>query len=124
MPDLWKTPPAERQLATDVRVTSSILGRLLGVIPDQPLDDDYGLVMQYDAVKKRPVHMLGVREPLDVLWLDGQRVVEVQQLAPWRGHHHAFADTVVELPAETATGITPGACLELRSTDPLPTHRP
>lgn len=115
MAELWLAWPDEQCLATDVRIARSFYERTLGVIPDQPLDDGYGLAFEYDDVGRRGVHMLGVREPLEVVWLQDTVVVDLERLRPWVGRHAAQADTVVELPVGGAESLLDGHRVELRA---------
>jgi hypothetical protein len=70
--------------------------------------------MRYDSVGRRVIHMAGVSDPLDVLWLEGQRVNRVSRLPAWRGFGVAKASTVVELPAGAADEIQPDDQILLR----------
>jgi uncharacterized membrane protein (UPF0127 family) len=57
----------------------------------------------------RSVHTVGMRRPIDVVFLDGDlRVVKVvERLRPWRIAGARGAVAVLELPAGTA-GVRPG----------------
>lgn len=97
----------ERVLADRVETAESTLDQLRGVMFRGSLPDGYGLVFPFDRTARRSVHMLFVRVPLDVLWLEGTRVERVERLRPWIGFGVARADTVVELPAGAATDVQP-----------------
>lgn len=83
---------------TDHIMTSSI-DKLRGVIGRYPQDGDR-YIFAYNEPKQLGVHMLGVRRPLQVSWfLDGTNV-QSKTLSPWVGRGTAFADTVIEEPAD------------------------
>jgi uncharacterized membrane protein (UPF0127 family) len=69
-----------------------------------------GLWFDFDGVGWRPLHMLGVGQPLVVVWLVDEIVTNVQRLRPWVGAGLAEATDVVELPAdcELARHVTAG----------------
>jgi uncharacterized membrane protein (UPF0127 family) len=50
--------------------------------------------------------MLFMRFPIDVLWLQGERVVKRARLSPWTGYGVARADRIIELPAGAAEGVS------------------
>jgi len=108
-----------RTLATNAEVATSLLEQTKGLMFRDSLPEGYGLIFRFHppvwplslvtgAVGFRSIHMLFVKIPLDVLWLQGEDVVEVETLSPWTGLGIARADTVVELPAGAADGVEPG----------------
>ncbi len=120
------SPPERTILATDVDVADSILSTGKGLMFRSTLPDDYALVMEVGGNNLLPftsgpprqfVHMLFVRMPLDVVWLDGTEVIRVSTLNPWRGVGMARADRIIELPAGNADGLSPGDTVVVETSD-------
>jgi uncharacterized membrane protein (UPF0127 family) len=106
-----------RVLATDVEIADSLLSTAKGLMFRSSLPDDYALVMEVGGNGLLPftsgpprqfVHMLFVRMPLDVIWLDGTEVDSIARLKPWRGVGMAKANRILELPAGNAERVEPG----------------
>jgi len=115
-----------RTLATDVETADSLAAQMLGLMGRSSVPEDYALVFPVRrdpvavAIDRLPglgrlvapdrhgVHMLFVRTPLDVLWVEDGEVVQVRTLQPWTGRASAPADTLVELAAGGAAGVEPG----------------
>ncbi|WP_302082505.1 DUF192 domain-containing protein [Salinibaculum rarum] len=110
--------PTDRVLASTVELADSTLSQAKGLMFRSSIPDDFALVMEVDGSgglfsltdgpPRQFVHMLFMRFPIDVLWLDGDRVVETAQLSPWTGFGVASADRIIELPAGATEGVTPG----------------
>lgn len=122
-----------RVLARDVETADSVAAQVKGLMGRASVPDDYALVFREmsdpvaRAVERLPapldrladddhqgVHMLFVRTPLDVLWLDGEDVVQVRTLPAWTGTGGAHADTLVEMAGGAAEGVEPGDRVLLR----------
>ena len=97
----------ERELAAEVVVAETPLGRVRGVIGREPVTGE-AYLFEWGAVQPRAIHMVGVRQPLDVLWLVDGVVQAVETLSPWRGRATHPAATVVELPAGVASAVSSG----------------
>ena len=115
-----------RVLATDVDVADSLLSTSKGLMFRSSLPDDYALVMEVGGNGLSPlgsgpprqfVHMLFVRVPLDVIWLDGDEVVRVSHMQPWRSVAMARADRILELPAGNAAGVSAGDRIVIERSD-------
>ncbi|WP_121821933.1 DUF192 domain-containing protein [Halostella salina] len=98
----------ERTLASDVERADSWLARARGLMFRREVPADYALVFPFGAAKRRGIHTVFVRVPIDVVWTDGETVTRVETLAPWRSVATARADTVVELAAGGADGVSEG----------------
>jgi len=71
------------------------LEQLRGVIGRHPEPGDR-YIFEFDEPAERAVHMVGVREPLDVTFsVKGSTTLEVG-LTPWTGYASARADRVIE----------------------------
>jgi hypothetical protein len=81
--------PVER-LKTRWELSRGAIGRGVGS----------GLWFDFDDIGWRPLHMVGVGQPLVAVWVVGEIVTNVQRLRPWVGAGVAEATDVVELPAE------------------------
>lgn len=117
-----------RELATDVEVSESAIEQARGLMFRSSLPDGYGLVFPFEApawplsllfddAGWRSIHMLFVRVSLDVLWLVDDEVRKVERLRPWRGVALGKADTVVELPAGAAEGVSAGDVVVVEERD-------
>ncbi|MFC7131834.1 MULTISPECIES: DUF192 domain-containing protein [Salinibaculum] len=119
--------PERRVLATDVEVADSTLSQAKGLMFRSEVPDGYALVLDVgsggglwpfsEGPPRQFVHMLFMRVPIDVLWLDGERVVETASLSPWTGMGMARADRIVELPAGATDGITVGDTVRVEGLD-------
>jgi len=110
---------SHRALATNADVATTTLEQAKGLMFRDSLPDGYGLIFRFHspiwplsvlfgAVGYRSIHMLFVQTAIDVLWLQGEEVVQVKTLSPWTGLGLARADIVIELPAGAADGVEPG----------------
>lgn len=99
---------AARPLATAVERAESMLQQSRGLMFRASVPDDYGLVFPFDRVGRRSIHMLFVRFPIDVVWLADGEVTKVRTMHPWRSVGWAKADTVLEMPAGAAEGVSEG----------------
>ena len=120
-----------RTLATDVETADSLLAQMRGLMGRSSVPEDYALVfpVRRDPVAvaldrvpgvgrlvdpgQHGVHMLFVRTPIDVLWVEDETVVQVRTLQPWTGTGSARADTLVELAAGAASDVEPGDTVRL-----------
>jgi uncharacterized membrane protein (UPF0127 family) len=101
-------------LGERVQVAGTWWRRLRGLLGHPPLQAGEGLLIR----PCRAVHMLGMRYPIDVAFLDpeGRVVAAYDSLAPGRrSGYHRQATAALELPAGTltATGTVVGHRLEL-----------
>lgn len=95
-------------LATDVEEAEGIVGELKGLMFRETLPEDFAMVFDFGRAGYRSIHMLFVRLPLDVLWLQADEVVHLKTLSPWTGVGIARADRVVELPAGATADVETG----------------
>jgi len=99
---------AETALASDVEVADTFARQFRGLMLYTDVPDDYALVFELGAAKRRGVHMVFVRTPIDVLWLVDGAVDRVETLSAWTGFARGRADTIVELAPGAAEGVEPG----------------
>ncbi|MCU4718826.1 DUF192 domain-containing protein [Halapricum hydrolyticum] len=117
-------------LASDVEIAEGFVQTSKGLMFRSSVPEEYALVFEFeppsgisaklpfagdDAVARRFIHMLFVRMPLDVLWLQGETVVHAKTLRPWTGIGMASADRIVELPAGAAEDVAVGDTVRLES---------
>ena len=120
-----------RTLATDVETADSLPAQIRGLMGRSSVPEGYALVFPVRrdpvavAIDRLPglgrlvdpdrhgVHMLFVRTPLAVVWVEDETVVQVRTLQPWTGRASARADTLIELAAGKATGVEPGDTVRL-----------
>ena len=74
----------------------------------QPLRPGEALVFPFGERSERPVHTWFVRGSIDVLWVEHEHVTSVETMKPWSYRRGNVADTVIELPAGSATSVEPG----------------
>lgn len=84
----------------DVRHARDPLARLLGLAGLRALPAGTGLLLPHT----RSIHTLGMRFPLDVVWLDGDgRVLRIDRaVMPWRVCGCRAASAVVEVSSVAA----------------------
>ncbi|MFC6836613.1 DUF192 domain-containing protein [Halomarina ordinaria] len=97
-----------RVLASNVDRAEGVLAKGRGLMFRRSIPPDYGLVFPFSRTARRSIHMVCVPFPIDVCWLAEGRVRETATLPAWRGYGAAVADTVVEFPAGTLTGVEVG----------------
>lgn len=79
------------------------LEKVRGVIGREPTGDDR-YIFEFDDVRDRDVHMVGVRNPLRVTWLAEGEVTLRRTLRPWIGYASARADRIIEEAAAPEVG--------------------
>ena len=108
---------SERALATNVEIADSMLSQATGLMGRAELPEGYALVLEVGeglfGPSRQVVHMLFVRTPLTVVWVEDETVVQVRTLQPWTGRASARADTLIELAAGEAAGVKPGDTVRL-----------
>lgn len=66
-----------------------------GVIGRYPgPDEEYHFI--FDSVRRRGIHMVGVRKPLEVQWWIDDECVRTEVLTPLTGHARYQANRIVE----------------------------
>lgn len=118
-----ETADGETVLASDVDIAEGFVETSKGLMFRSSIPEDYALVFEFDppsspmtnfpfvsddAVARRFVHMLFVRTPIDVVWLQGEEVDHVKTLRPWLGVGMGKADRIIELPKGAADEVEPG----------------
>ena len=92
-------------VATEVELADTFFRQLRGLMFRRDLPESYAML--FDLYYERPVsfHMMFVRFPLDMLFLDDERrIIDLRRgLCPWTGHASSRqpARYVIELPAGT-----------------------
>ncbi len=108
-----ETPSGERTLATNVELAEGIVSQGLGLMFRRSIPDDYALVFPFSGVSKRGLHMVFVPFDIDAIWLVDGEVRARKRLSAWTGYGRAKADTVIELPAGAADGVSVGDAVRL-----------
>jgi len=81
--------------ADDDVVLRSPLDKARGIIGRYP-EPDESIVMEFEDVEPRLIHMMFVRRPLVVEWWVGNELQQRKELRPWIGVGRAPADRVIE----------------------------
>lgn len=96
-------------IATDIENADSPASQAVGLMFRRTIPEDYALLMDFSKMKYRGIHSVFVLKPIDVVWLEGETVVQVKRLRPFLGAGIAASDRVIELPAGAAAAdIEPG----------------
>jgi uncharacterized membrane protein (UPF0127 family) len=103
-----ETAEGDRTLATDVKTADGLVSQGLGLMFRRSLPEDHALVFPFDGASKRRLHMVFVPFDIDAIWLLAGEVQATKRLSAWTGHGRAIADTVIELPADAASGVSTG----------------
>lgn len=104
----------ERVLASEVEFADGLIAQGLGLMFRRSVPEDYALVFPFGRTTKRGLHMLCVPFDIDALWLVDGEVTATKRLQAWWGRGRARGDTVIELPAGSADGVTPGDQVHVR----------
>ncbi|ADI74995.1 protein of unknown function DUF192 [Methanohalobium evestigatum Z-7303] len=73
-------------VASDVEFATTFFSQSKGLMFKKNVPNDYALVFVFDKPIKTSVHMLFVRFPIDVLFLDdSKRIIKATTLKPWLG---------------------------------------
>ena len=75
-----------KTIASDVEFAKTFFSQSRGLMFKRDIPYDYALVFVFDKSKKASVHMLFVRFPIDVLFLDCDKtIIKATTLKPWIG---------------------------------------
>ncbi len=98
----------DRVLASTVEVADSFLTKAKGLMFRRSIADDSALLFSFDGPATQSLHMVAVPFDIDALWLVDDEVTRKQRLSAWIGLGWGTADTIVELPAGAADGVSVG----------------
>lgn len=76
-------------------VLTGPLEQMRGVIGRHP-DREERYIFEFDEIRERAVHMVGVRRPLRVTWEVRGQTIAQETLSPWTGWAVHRADRVIE----------------------------
>lgn len=107
----------ESILADRLHFADSFLARTVGLMGRRPLEKGEAMVFRFDMTDDRQIHTMFVRAPIDVIWIEAERVTAIETFDPWSVGATEQADTVIELPAGTAEAVTPGDVVRIDGTD-------
>jgi uncharacterized membrane protein (UPF0127 family) len=107
-----------RIIAEDIEIADSGLSQMRGLmfrseIPEALVMEVGGGFSLTGGPPRQFVHMLFVRQTLDVIWLAEDEVRKVAQMRPWRSVGMAKADRILELPAGAADGVEVGDTVQV-----------
>lgn len=75
-----------KTIASDVEFAKTLFSQSRGLMFKRDISDNYALVFVFRKPKKASVHMLFVRFPIDVLFLDNDKtIIKAATLKPWIG---------------------------------------
>ena len=102
------TPDGTRTLSDRADRAEGLLAQGIGLMLRRSIPDGYALVFPFSGVSTRRLHMLFVPFGVDAIWLIDGEVRRTKRLSAWTGRGRAEADTVIELPAGAADGVSAG----------------
>ena len=91
-------------IASDMEFARSIISQTLGLMFRKKIKNDYALVFEMKRPKRVSLHMLFVRFPIDVLFLDDSKTItKIAQLHPWTGRESSGEKVkyIIEMPQDT-----------------------
>lgn len=94
-------------VANRIEFADSTLERARGLM-FRSVPGDCALVFRFSDVHRRGIHTLFVPDLIDVCWLARGKVERIERMRPFWGVGFARADTIVELPAGGADGLSSG----------------
>jgi len=97
-----------RTLASSVDTAESLLSQARGLMFRRSIPEDYALVFPFGDPGVRDAHMVFVPFDIDAVWVENEEVQHVETMAAWTGRAEARCDTLVELPAGAAAGVSVG----------------
>ena len=106
----------KRQVAKSSKTCKSAFLKALGLMFSRPIKD-FGLVFSFEDEALRPLHMMFVFYPIDVLFLDkNRRIVEIKQnLRPFALFFpKKRSQFVIELPKGAAAGCNIGDTIRFK----------
>ena len=103
-----ETADGARTLAGDAERAEGLFAQGIGLMFRRSIPEGYALVFPFSGVSTRGLHMLFVPFDIDALWLVDGEVRARERLSAWTGRGRAEADTVIELPAGAADGVSVG----------------
>lgn len=104
----------KKKIVARVKIAGSFFRRFRGLMLENKKNFDYALVFPFEKESRleASIHMLFMRFPIDVLWLDARRHVVDKRAAlkPWMLHAapKKAAAFIVELPQGKAKGTSIG----------------
>lgn len=73
-------------IASDMEFAHGIISQTLGLMFRKNIKNDYALVFEMKRPKRVSLHMLFVKFPIDVLFLDHSKTItKIAKLHPWTG---------------------------------------
>ena len=91
-------------VASDMEFARSIISQTLGLMFRKNIKNDYALVFEMRKPKRVSLHMLFVRFPIDVLFMDESKTItKTAQLNPWTGRASSNEKVkyIIEMPDGT-----------------------
>ncbi len=91
-------------IASDMEFARSIISQILGLMFRKKIKNGYALVFEMKRPKRVSLHMLFVRFPIDVLFLDDSKTItKIAQLRPWTGRTSSGEKVkyIIEMPQGT-----------------------
>ena len=75
------------QLANEVSYAKNIFSQMLGLMLQKSIPQDFALIFVFKRPGTVGIHMLCMRFPIDVIFLDEEKkILGTATLKPWTGH--------------------------------------
>lgn len=104
-------------IANDVSVASTFFERGRGLMFSDPIENGQALLFDFSRTTYRGVHTFGVRQPIDVIWVNDGEVTTIKTLKPWTGVWIGKADMIIEIPADQDFDISVGDPVSINSSN-------
>jgi len=95
-------------LAKHIETADSIFEQTRGLMFQRSFEDESALVFEFPDSSRQALHMLFVPFDIDAIWAVDGEVTQVKRLSSWTGVGWSQADTVFELPADSASDVNVG----------------
>ena len=112
------TSNGARTLAENADRAEGLFAQGIGLMFRRSIPEEYALVFPFSGVSTRGLHMLFVPFDIDAIWLVDGEVRAKARLSAWTGRGRAEADTVIELPAGAADGVSEGDTVRVQVESP------
>jgi len=75
------------EIARNVEISRTLIGQMLGLMFRTHLPGDYAMIFMMKKPSSVGIHMLFMRFPIDVIFLNEEKkIVGLANLKPWTGH--------------------------------------
>lgn len=66
----------------EVEIADTSIAQMRGLSGREPLDENQGMLFVFDKPSKQSFWMMGMKFPLDIIWISGDTIVGIEKNAP------------------------------------------